>query len=176
MKLINYRSVWWLLPSNERKLRAVYLYEEGFRWVSCYRPVLFEPSALNALLACPEVWRTHPSPPVACYCDFRYFSVFRFMCKRKHQTFTCFIVVSMWRFRWSAGRLKQFCVLRHGNSIEVYFLKHVVRFALCFLRAGKEVKVCCDVLQWYTAYCFLHTRRHESFYPSSLSSSASGEL
>ena len=40
MKLINYPSVWSLLPSNESKLRAVYLDEEGFRLVSCYRPVL----------------------------------------------------------------------------------------------------------------------------------------
>jgi hypothetical protein len=40
VKLINYRSVWSLLPSNESKLRAVYLDEEGFRLVSCYRPVL----------------------------------------------------------------------------------------------------------------------------------------
>jgi len=40
MKLINYRSVWWLLTSNESKLRAVYMYVEGFRLVSCYRPVL----------------------------------------------------------------------------------------------------------------------------------------
>jgi len=122
-----------------------FLLSTCFVWAIC----------LNALLACcPEVWRTHPSPPVACYCDF---SVFRFMCKRKHQTFTCFIV-SVWRFPWSAGRWEQFCGLRHGNSIEVYFLKHVVRLALCFLRTGKEVKVCCGVLQWYTAYCFVDTR------------------
>ena len=40
VKLIHHRTVWSLLTSNESKLRAVYLDEEGFRLVSCYRPVL----------------------------------------------------------------------------------------------------------------------------------------
>ena len=115
-----------------------------------------EPSAWTRSSLAVRKYNAHPSPPVACCCAFCSFSVGRFMCKRKHRTFTCFIV-STCRFRWSPGSLKQFCGLQHGNNIEIYFLKHVVRFTLCFLCAGKEVKVCCDVLQWYTAYCFVHT-------------------